>query len=109
MDILCHSDAGCVVFLPGGICNSLWCFMPGVFAMEVLPMVEEVKTKRCPKCGARMIKRYENCVYLTDPPQYPWNWWCACGWQEKGGIDRGISEEEVIRRIWEEAQKEYGR
>jgi len=42
VDILCHSDAGCAVFLPAGICNSLWCFMPGVFAMEVLPISKEI-------------------------------------------------------------------
>ena len=55
----------------------------------------------CPKCGKKMIKRYENFILATNPPQYPWYWWCGCGHIERGGIDRGMDVDELYRRIWE--------
>jgi len=36
MDILCHSDADCAVFLLVGFCNPLWCFVPSISGVEVL-------------------------------------------------------------------------
>ena len=64
--------------------------------------------KRCPKCGKSMIKRHRNSVYLTDPPQRPWYWWCGgCGHEEEGGVDSSMSQEELWHRIWEAAQDEH--
>ncbi|RLJ01290.1 MAG: hypothetical protein DRP11_04660 [Candidatus Aenigmatarchaeota archaeon] len=62
-------------------------------------------TKTCPQCGKQMIKRYENRVLLTNPPQYPWYWWCECGYTEKGGADRGILMEDFYYQQWEEVNK----
>ncbi|MHC1588398.1 MAG: hypothetical protein ACXQS1_01115 [Methermicoccaceae archaeon] len=74
---------------------------------KVLKMLEHgtEETKRCPKCGAKMIKRYQQRILPTYPAQSPWDWWCACGHREKGGVDKGMSEEEVWQRVWEDAQK----
>jgi len=52
-----------------------------------------------------MIKRYESRVLASYPPQYPWFWWCKCGHTEEGGIDRGMTIEEVYERLWEEANQ----
>ena len=41
MDILCHSDAGCAVFLLAGFCNPLWRLVPSISGVEVLPMAEQ--------------------------------------------------------------------
>ena len=63
------------------------------------------ETRVCPRCGKRMIKRYEPRVLASYPPQYPWFWWCKCGHTEEGGIDRGMTNEEVYERLWEEANR----
>jgi len=65
---------------------------------------EEMKI--CPECGKKMIKRYENYIYPTNPPQRPWYWWCGCGYREDGGIDMGFTEEEIYRLEWEIVNKE---
>jgi len=57
--------------------------------------------KICPVCGSKMIKRYENYVLTTYPPQYPWYWWCGCGHTEPGGVERGMTAEEIDRIEWE--------
>ena len=54
----------------------------------------------CPKCNSQMIKRYENRVLTTYPPQYPWYWWCGCGHEEGGGIERCTTEEEAAMMSW---------
>jgi len=64
----------------------------------------EGETRICPQCGKRMIKRYKPCILASYPPQYPWFWWCRCGYTEDGGFDRGMTEEEIYERLWEEVQ-----
>jgi len=62
--------------------------------------------KICPNCGKKMIKRYEDYILLTNPPQHPWFWWCGCGHKEKGGIDKGESIGEIYREIWKDINKD---
>jgi len=69
----------------------------------VLPI--EYGTKECPKCGRRMIKRYEDSILLTHPPQAPWYWWCGCGYREEGGVDRAVTNDEWYKMIWREINK----
>lgn len=57
----------------------------------------------CSQCSKDMIKRYHHTVLLTNPPQYPWYWWCGCGHTEAGGIERGQTADEAYREIWEKA------
>ena len=73
--------------------------------MPVNTTVSFTQTKRCPKCGKKMIKRYENYVLTSYPPQYPWYWWCKCGYTEEGGIDKGITIEELYDKLWEETNR----
>ena len=61
-------------------------------------------TKPCPACGKKMIRRNANYVLCTYPPIQPWDWWCACGHTEKGGEERGKTNEEILREQWEIAQ-----
>ena len=67
-------------------------------------MLGPVETKKCPKCGKNMIKRYRT-TFLTYPPQYLWEWWCKCGYRQAGGIERGMTVEEVYEKLWEEVNK----
>ena len=57
--------------------------------------------KLCPQCGRQMTKRYEDRVLLTDPPQYPWYWWCRCGHVEVGGMDRERRGDEEVYFTWD--------
>jgi len=66
-----------------------------------------LETKKCPKCGKNMIKRYGN-VFLTKPPTYLWYWWCRCGHIGPGGIEKleeNTSDKEFYEKLWEEANK----
>ena len=56
--------------------------------------------KICPKCEKKMIQRYSNLVLTSYPPQYPWDWSCACGHTEKGGIERGQTDEDIALKKW---------
>ena len=61
------------------------------------------KTKPC-VCGKKMIKRYSNRVILTDPPKFPWYWWCGgCRREEEGGIEVGKTDEQRNKEAWERA------
>jgi hypothetical protein len=62
--------------------------------------------KVCPKCGKNMIRKYRNLVLTSMPPQYPWIWWCACGHEERGGVDAGVSQRELDMNRWKEANKQ---
>ena len=59
---------------------------------------------KCTKCNSNMIKRYENRVLCSYPPQYPWYWWCKCGNKEQGGTERGTTTEELYDIKWKQAQ-----
>ena len=61
------------------------------------------KTKECPKCGKMMIQERSNYVLTSNPPQYPWTWWCGCGHTEAGGVEipKVTSAQEVLRERWE--------
>ena len=62
------------------------------------------ETKECPGCNKKMIKRYQNRVLTSYPPQYPWDWWCGgCGLVGEGGIDEGMTQEEMYQKEWENA------
>ncbi len=64
-----------------------------------------METKLC-TCGKKMIKRYSNIVLMSYPPQTPWSWWCGgCEATERGGVERGMTEEEMNKQQWENAQK----
>jgi hypothetical protein len=55
----------------------------------------------CPKCGKKMIKQYTNTALTTYPPQYPWSWWCGCGYTAEGGVEKGKTTEQMSREAWE--------
>jgi len=67
--------------------------------METATLIEE--GPKCPKCGMKMIKRYEGYVLTLYPAQYPWYWWCGCGHTEEGGIEVGETEPQSARKEWE--------
>ncbi len=69
-------------------------------------MTDMDKVRRCPKCGKKMIKRYENRVLATYPPRYPWYWWCKCGHTEEGGFDIGLTIEDFYDKMWEVENKD---
>lgn len=58
------------------------------------------------ECGKLMIKRYENRVLMSNPPQYPWQWWCGCGKTKEGGIERGKTDGELALEKWKQVNKE---
>lgn len=62
--------------------------------------MNESHTKQCPECKARMVKKNTGTVLTTDPPQYPYDWWCGCGHEEVGGIERDLTREEKLYRRW---------
>jgi len=62
-------------------------------------MAEE--NKICQKCNSKMIKRSTGVVLTSYPPQYPWYWWCGCGHTERGGVERGKTNEEIAHEEWE--------
>jgi len=56
---------------------------------------------KCKKCGKQgMLKRYENRILTSIPPQYPWYWWCSCGNTQEGGIEEGIMASEIYKKSW---------
>ena len=61
--------------------------------------------KTCPQCGKNMIRKSTHVVLTSMPPQYPWIWWCACGHEESGGTDVGMSPQELDRRRFEAANE----
>lgn len=68
--------------------------------------INNTDTKPC-KCGKKMIKRFSGMVLMSNPPQYPWDWWCGgCGTHERGGVDVPATETEEQRaqKAWEAAQ-----
>ncbi|RTK93076.1 hypothetical protein EKI60_06580 [Candidatus Saccharibacteria bacterium] len=71
--------------------------------MSEMIEIDKETTKQCPICHKKMIKEYANYVLTSYPPQYPWHWYCGCGHTEDGGIERGITQEEVTRKQWEKA------
>ncbi len=54
----------------------------------------------CDNCGKKMIQRYSNIVLDTNPPQYPWYWWCGCGAEKPGGVKVGRTEEQTAYERW---------
>ena len=66
-------------------------------------VVPQITSRRCPTCGKRMIHRQAQYVLASNPAQYPWVWWCACGQVEHGGVVRGKTEEDYSREEWERA------
>lgn len=60
--------------------------------------------KKCSKCGKNMIMEYRSIALVTYPQKFPWDWWCACGNTEEGGIERGQTNEEIRQKNWEMAQ-----
>jgi hypothetical protein len=69
-------------------------------------MAEHAMTRPCPSCGARMIRRSSGIALPTDPPQYPWSWWCGCGHAEAGGVERTTTDEEAAMDRWRAAQED---
>lgn len=63
-------------------------------------------SKACPECGKLMIRRWTGTELLTYPPGYPWYWWCGCGHEEEGGVERAKTEEEIARKEWEALNRE---
>jgi hypothetical protein len=63
-----------------------------------------MNTKTC-ICGKKMIRRNSDVVMTSNPPQWNWFWWCACGHQEYGGREIGLTEEQRIKALWQAAQK----
>jgi hypothetical protein len=64
--------------------------------------MSDIETKSC-ECGKKMIKRYFGMVLMTNPPQYPYDWWCGCGRTENAGRDVGQAPD-TIQQQWERAQ-----
>jgi len=67
--------------------------------MALATLVEE--GPRCPKCGMKMVKRYDRRTELYSSVmrnQQVWYWWCGCGHTEEGGIEP--SEGECAREEW---------
>jgi len=62
------------------------------------------ETKICPKCNLRMIKWRRRITLLSNPPQYPWDWKCLCGYKEVGGVDRELFDIERFTIAWKKAQ-----
>jgi len=62
--------------------------------------------KDCPKCGKKMVVKYSSVVLMTYPAQYPWDWWCGCGYTEKGGIEGDSTYESIAREEWERVNEE---
>ncbi len=56
----------------------------------------------CEQCGAVMVKWYPSFAYATDPPQYPYRWWCGCGHDVAGGVDRADRPNKLdeLRLAW---------
>ncbi len=34
---------------------------------------------KCSDCGSNMVRRYEEAIYLSNPPKRKLEWWCKCG------------------------------
>ena len=60
------------------------------------------------ECGKNMIKRHEDYVLASRPPQHPWYWWCGCGKRKEGGIEVGKTYEEIAMEQWEKTNREDG-
>lgn len=56
-------------------------------------------------CGKRMVPRYTGMCLTSYPEQYPWYWWCACGKEKPGGVEVAHTEEDIVRKQWEEANR----
>jgi len=52
--------------------------------------------KICPKCGMKMLKRYN--YWASSTPRY---WWCGCGYTEEGGLEVRMGELQLVREKWE--------
>lgn len=64
-----------------------------------------METKKCPKCGKKMIKQGTGIALSSYPPVYPQEWWCGCGYTEPAESIRGKTDQEVRQELWEEANK----
>ena len=53
-----------------------------------------------------MVVKYSSVVLMTYPAQYPWDWWCGCGYTEKGGIEGDSTYESIAREEWERVNEE---
>lgn len=62
-----------------------------------------METKLCPKCSANRVKQYTGMVLCDNPPQYPFIWYCGCGYNEETGVDRHQYEPPTIHEIWQKA------
>jgi len=61
--------------------------------------------KTCPKCGKNMIRKYMDITLTSYPPLFHWQWWCACGHEENGGVDVIMYPQELDRQRWLEANR----
>jgi hypothetical protein len=59
-----------------------------------------IETRQCPACPAWMVRRPTGVVLTSNPPQYPQEWWCACGHREPAGIDAGQTAEQETYGWW---------
>jgi C4-type Zn-finger protein len=57
---------------------------------------------KCPKCSKKMIKQGTGIVLTSNPPVYPQEWWCGCGYRESAESIRGKTEDEISREKWEQ-------
>lgn len=58
------------------------------------------------ECGKWMIKRSTGFAYMTYPPQYPMEWWCACGKTKSAETIRGKTNEELNKEQWDKANEQ---
>ena len=61
--------------------------------------LERPGDRKCPLCNARLMKEYDNWIFLTNPPIRHIRWWCNCGYRgewehEKQGIARKMGKGE---------------
>ena len=59
----------------------------------------------CPKCHSVMLRVPTGMAYASDPPQFPMEWRCGCGYREKAGVDRAMSPEESFLEAWRRANE----
>lgn len=63
-------------------------------------------TKPC-DCGKKMILVHTGEIHLTDPAQFPQEWWCGgCGKTEPGPTCRGKTDDELRMEQWRAANPE---
>ena len=64
-----------------------------------------MEEKLCPNCGLKMLQVDTGTCLPTNPPQYPWYWWCGgCNHSEEGGVKRG--QWLTLKEQWERLNRE---